>query len=322
MYKHVLVTGGAGYIGSHMVKMLHSNGIEVTTLDNLSTGHRNAVKYGRFIEGDLNNSHDLTQLFQSYRFDSVMHFSACSLVGESMLNPDKYFRNNVCGTLNLLQEMNKHNVKKFIFSSSAAVYGQPNTELISELAEKKPINPYGKSKLIVELMLEDFATAYSLNSVSLRYFNAAGADSEGELGERHDPETHLIPNVLKAANRSIGPIKLFGNDYNTHDGTCVRDYIHVEDLCNAHLKALSYLGTNTGAFQFNLGNSKGYSVLDILNAAEAVVGEPIPSEIVGRRPGDPDTLVADSRLAQKELNWKPVYTDMKEIIKTAWDWMN
>jgi UDP-glucose 4-epimerase len=306
-----------------MVKMLAKQGHSVVTFDNLSTGHRHAVKWGAFVRGDLLNSTDLFKLFQDRKFDLVMHFSARSLVGESVKNPALYYRNNVIGTFNLLEAMRKHNVDKFIFSSSAAVYGNPVQEKINEDHPKQPINPYGKSKLMVEQMLEDYAGAYSLNSVSLRYFNAAGADAEGELGEEHNPETHLIPNILKTSKgEECQTLKIFGDDYNTPDGTCVRDYIHVEDLCNAHLKAASYLEKNPGAHAFNLGNGNGFSVKQVLDAAQEVVGKEIAHQISDRRPGDPDVLVADSSKAHEELGWEPGYTDIKEIISTAWEWVD
>jgi UDP-glucose 4-epimerase len=315
---NVLVCGGAGYIGSHMVKMLHRAGHEVVTFDNLSTGYRHAVKWGEFVRGDLLNQTDLVKLFQGRHFDVVMHFSARSLVGESVQNPALYYRNNVIGTFNLLEEMRKRKIDKFIFSSSAAVYGNPVTDKIDENQPTNPINPYGRTKLMVEQMLKDFEAAFGINSVSLRYFNAAGADPEGELGEEHNPETHLIPNILKAALGQGQELKIFGDDYDTQDGTCVRDYIHINDLCSAHLKAVEYLENNSGCHVFNLGNGSGFSVKEILQAAEQVVGKPIAHKIVERRSGDPATLVADSRKSAEQLSWQAQHTDIVQIIASAW----
>jgi len=314
----ILVCGGAGYIGSHMVKMLARKGHDVVTFDNLSTGHRHAVQWGEFVEGDLLYPVDLKALFYNHTFDAVMHFSARSLVGESMQKPALYYQNNLVGTFNLLEAMRKAEVSKFIFSSSAAIFGNPVKSQIDETHPKQPINPYGRTKLMVEQMLQDYATAYGLNSVSLRYFNAAGADPEGELGERHDPETHLIPNILKAALGQGQGLKIFGDDYDTRDGTCVRDYIHINDLCSAHLKALEYLESNPGCHAFNLGNGNGFSVKEVLQAAEQIVGSPIPHQIAERRPGDPATLVADSRRCVQQLGWTPQYRDIGEIIESAW----
>ncbi len=306
-----------------MVKMLAKQGHSVVTFDNLSTGHRHAVKWGAFVRGDLLNSTDLFKLFQDRKFDLVMHFSARSLVGESVQNPALYYRNNVIGTFNLMEAMRKYNVKNFVFSSSAAIYGNPVQDKINEDHPKQPINPYGKSKLMVEQMLQDYFNAYGMNSVSLRYFNAAGADAEGELGEEHNPETHLIPNILKAAKGIKGAsLKVFGDDYNTPDGTCIRDYIHVEDLCNAHLKAINYMEQNPGTHAFNLGNGNGFSVKQVINAAQEVVGKEIAHEITERRAGDPDVLVADSSKARTELGWAPWYKNEKEIIFTAWCWLD
>ncbi|MCP3669556.1 MAG: UDP-glucose 4-epimerase GalE [Gammaproteobacteria bacterium] len=320
---NILVCGGAGYIGSHMVKMLAKQGHNVVTFDNLSTGNRYAVKWGEFVRGDLLNTTDLFRLFQDRHFDLVMHFSARSLASESVQNPSLYYRCNVVGTYNLLEAMRKRGVNKYIFSSSAAIFGNPVAESINEEHPKAPINPYGQTKLMIEQLLHDCSKAYELNTVSLRYFNAAGADSEGELGEDHNPETHLIPNILKTAKEKNSPsLKIFGEDYNTPDGTCVRDYTHVEDICNAYLKAINYLDENKGAHTFNIGNGKGISVKQVLNAAQEVVGEDITHQITDRRHGDPDVLVADSSKAREQLGWKPKYTDIKEIISTTWNWIN
>jgi UDP-glucose 4-epimerase len=317
---HILICGGAGYIGSHMVKMVKMKGHQVTTFDNLSTGHRWAVKWGRFIEGDLLDSSALGRLFSENHFDVVMHFSARSLVGESVQRPLLYYRNNITGTLNLLEAMRKAKVNLFIFSSSAAIFGNPVKEKIDENHPKIPINPYGQSKLMVEQILCDFVSGYGLNSVSLRYFNAAGADPEGEIGEAHNPETHLIPNVIKAALGMDRELKIFGNNYDTPDGTCVRDYIHVNDLCRAHLLALEYLEKHPGSHGFNLGNGQGFSVQEIISTTEKVVGRKIPYSIVDRRAGDPARLVADSTTAKNELKWESRYGKLEDIIFSAWRW--
>lgn len=318
--KTILVCGGAGYIGSHMVKLLDSAGYEVVVFDNLSSGHREALKWGAFVEGDLLNIDQLQDLFRSYSFDAVMHFSAKSLVGESVRNPFEYYQNNVVGTLNLLQAMQQQNVEKFIFSSSAAIFGHPQSDLINEQHPKEPINPYGRTKLMVEQMLKDTYDAHGISSVSLRYFNAAGSDASGQIGESHTPETHLIPNVLKAALGEGVGLKLFGDDYKTPDGTCIRDYVHVNDLASAHIKALNYLNDHSGALAFNLGNGQGFSVREVLNACEIVTGNKIDHEVVDRRPGDPGRLVANSAQAQRELDWRPEYSSIESIIKTAWTW--
>lgn len=318
--KNILVCGGAGYIGSHMVKLLFQKGYSVTTFDNLSTGHAEAVKWGKLVNGDLLDKNDLENLFRSGSFDAVMHFSARSLVGESVQNPALYYRNNVIGTFNLLEAMRKYGVDTFVFSSTAATYGIPRTAAIREDHPQKPINPYGITKRMVEDMLQDYASAYKLNSVSLRYFNAAGADPDGEIGESHYPESHLIPNVLKSLVDKSLHLKIFGNDYDTPDGTCIRDYIHISDICQAHLDALNYMSAENGAHAFNLGNGRGFSILEIINAARDVTGLPIDYEMTGRREGDPPILVADSTLAEKMLGWKPQFKDITAIIGSAWQW--
>jgi len=293
----------------------------VVTFDNLSTGYRDAVKWGEFVEGDLLSRLDLDALFEAHHFDTVIHFAARSLVGESQQQPALYYRNNVGGTMNLLDAMRKHDVKRIIFSSTAAVYGNPVSETISEDHPKKPINVYGRSKLMVEGILKDYATAYGINSVCLRYFNAAGADPDGEVGERHEPETHLIPNIIRSllGQNEIG-LQIFGNDYDTEDGSCVRDYIHINDLCSAHLLAAQYLDANSGAFAFNLGNGLGFSVMQVIRAVEHISGCEVQYEVLGRRAGDPAVLVADAGLAKQALGWSPEFTDMSEIIRTAWNW--
>jgi UDP-glucose 4-epimerase len=318
---NILVCGGAGYIGAHMCLQLAKSGHRVFVFDNLSTGHIEAVRWGELIQGDLLNKDDIHRAFKERTYSAVMHFSAKSLVGESMQYPELYYQNNVAGTLNLLEAIVQHGVKALIFSSSASVFGIPEYSPIDELHPKEPINPYGRSKLMVETMLSDFDAAYGLRSVSLRYFNAAGADPEAGIGEDHDPETHLIPNVLKSVLLpSAHSLKVFGNDYDTPDGTCIRDYIHIADLCDAHLKALDYLLQGGKTETFNLGNGKGFSVLDVINAAQRVTGSEINYSVVARRPGDPGVLVASAGKANKTLGWTPIYTDLSKIIETAWRW--
>jgi len=306
-----------------MVRALVNAGHQVSVFDNLSTGYEWSIPKGVFLlQADLLNEGALESFLGSQPFDAVMHFSAKSLVGESVEQPDEYYLNNVVGTLNLLRAMRKANIDKFVFSSTAATFGDPVSEFIGEDHPQNPINPYGKTKLMVEQILQDYASAYGLNSVSLRYFNAAGADPSGEIGEAHDPETHLIPNILRSTLSALptNQLKIFGNDYPTPDGTCVRDYIHVNDLADAHLKAIHYMEENPGSHAFNLGNGSGFSVLEVLAAAEAVVGHEIPYEMASRREGDPAVLVSNSTLANEELNWTPQYQDIKSIIETAWAW--
>jgi len=321
----VLVVGGAGYIGSHMVKQLVQSGHQVVTLDNLSTGFRGLALYGELVVGDLADTHLLERLFTEHRFEAVMHFAASSLVGESVADPGKYYRNNIAGTLNLLDVMVRHQVKNFIFSSTAATFGEPEYTPIDEVHSQKPINPYGASKLMVERILQDYAAAYRLNSVSLRYFNASGADPDGELGECHDPETHLIPLILQAASGRRKAITVFGRDYPTDDGTCVRDYIHIVDLCSAHAQALDYLcsGDGEGPLAFNLGNGQGFSVKQVIEVARRVVAEDGCSIVVNegdRRLGDPVVLVADAQKARAELGWQPQYAELETIVRHAWAW--
>jgi UDP-glucose 4-epimerase len=321
----ILIVGGAGYIGSHMVKMLVKSGHNAIILDNLSTGFRELAKYGELVVGDLADESLLDDLFSKHQFDGVMHFAAASLVGESMTDPAKYYRNNVSNTINLLDAMVKYDVKRFVFSSSAAVYGEPNSDLIDESHTKDPINPYGSTKLMIERILQDYASAYNLNSVSLRYFNACGADPESELGECHDPETHLIPLILQAASGRRESITVFGRDYATDDGTCVRDYIHINDLCTAHALAFDKLiGSNDcGALSYNLGNSSGFSVQQVIDVVQTVVskdGCSVAVEDGERRAGDPATLVADSGKAKSELNWQPKYYELEMIVSHAWAW--
>lgn len=317
---HVLVVGGAGYIGSHMVKLLDRRGCEVTVLDDLSAGYRDAVKAGRFVLGDLGELEVLEDLFQTCRFDGVMHFASHIQVGESVREPAKYYRNNVFKTQRLLDAMVAHRVKSFIFSSTAAIFGEPVRILIDEGHPRNPINPYGCGKWMVEQMLRDYDVAYGLKSVCLRYFNAAGADPEGELGERHEPETHLIPLVLRAAAGRLPEITVFGTDYDTPDGTCIRDYIHVTDLCEAHWLALQRLWAGGESTAYNLGNGNGFSVREVIDAARAVTGRDIPVQYGARRSGDPARLVADARRARAELGWEPRHADLATMIAHAWRW--
>jgi UDP-glucose 4-epimerase len=317
--KKILVVGGAGYIGSHMVLMLAEQGYSVVTLDNLSTGHRDAVLAGEFIEGDLGDKILLDKLFKAHDFSAVMHFAAFIQVGESVENPAKYYQNNLAKTLNLLDSMIKHKINKFIFSSTAAVFGEPEYIPIDLDHPKNPVNPYGKSKYMIEQILQDYDQAYDLRSICLRYFNAAGADPKARLGERHDPESHLIPLILKTALKKRECIAIFGKDYNTPDGTCIRDYIHIIDLCQAHLLALNQLLNNAPSTAYNLGNGLGFSVQEVIHAAEKITGEIIAIKNAPRRAGDPARLIADSSAAKKILNWQPIYPNLEDILLHAWE---
>jgi UDP-glucose 4-epimerase len=316
----ILVVGGAGYIGSHMVKMLLNAGHEVVTLDNLSSGHRDAVLGGIFVQGDLADADSLPLIFEKYQPEAVMHFASYIQVGESVRKPDIYYRNNVTNTLNLLDTMLKFDVKKFIFSSTAAVFGEPDYVPIDELHPNRPLNPYGRSKWMIEQILSDYSQAFDFRSVCLRYFNAAGADPDGELGERHDPETHLIPLILQAASGRRENIHVFGRDYDTPDGTCIRDYIHIVDLCSAHLAALEYLNQNGISDRFNLGNGSGFSVQEVIDAVQMVSGKQVAVINGPRREGDPARLVADSKRARNILSWQPRFTDLETIVSHAWRW--
>ena len=317
---HILVCGGAGYIGSHMCKQLSRAGHVPITFDNLSTGHRWAVRWGPLVEGDLLDPVALSKAFENHHIDSVMHFAARSQVAESMRQPGLYFRNNVTGTLNLLDAMRAAGVDKLVFSSTAAVYGNPEYTPIDEAHPTRPINPYGWSKLMAERQIADYCRAHDLRAVCLRYFNAAGADREGEIGEDHEPETHLIPNILKAAlNPETGAVQIFGNDYDTPDGTCIRDYIHVEDLCEAHLRALDYLNAHHGRHVFNLGTGRGCSVLEVLQACRAICDSRPEAKTVPRRAGDPPVLVADGSLAMHSLGFQPTH-GIDTIVSSARGW--
>lgn len=316
----VLIVGGAGYIGSHMVKNLHQNNIDIVVLDNLSGGFRNSVLFGEFIEGDIRDETLLNNLFSKSKFDAVIHFASFIQVGESVRLPSKYYKNNFTNTQTLLDAMVNHGINKFIFSSTAAIFGEPEYVPIDELHPKMPINPYGKSKLMVEQLLEDYDRAYGLKSVCLRYFNAAGADEQARIGERHEPETHLVPLVLQAASKRRDAITVFGKDYATPDGTCIRDYIHIDDLCDAHTLALRYLMDGGTSTAFNLGNGEGYSIREVINAAEKVSGKSIKVIDGERREGDPARLIADSKKIIKELGWKPQYAELETIVRHAWQW--
>jgi UDP-glucose 4-epimerase len=315
-----LVCGGAGYIGSHMVRYLLRQGHEVVVYDDLSTGHRESVPAEGLVIGDIGDGTALGQLFAQHRFDAVMHFCALSLVGESVSKPYLYYINNVARTLVLLEAMRTAGVDRLVFSSTAAVFGNPQTLLITEEHPTTPINPYGQSKLMVEKILSDAANAYGLRSVALRYFNAAGADPSGEIGEAHSPETHLIPNVLRSLLGQGPELKVFGSDYATRDGTCVRDYVHVNDLASAHLKAVEFMLDHEGAHIFNLGNGEGFSVREVIAAAERVTGQEVSYDMVARRPGDPPTLVASGQRARELLGWQPEFSRLDDILASAWDW--
>jgi UDP-glucose 4-epimerase len=317
---NILVVGGAGYIGTHMVKGLLGAGHNPIILDNLSNGHQDLLPGGTFLKGDIDDASLLDTVFQSNKIDAVMHFASFIEVGESVIDPLKFYQNNVSATITLLQGMLRHEIKRFIFSSTAAVYGEPEYTPIDENHVCNPVNPYGQTKLIVEHILKDCDRAYGLRHVRLRYFNAAGADPSGMIGESHDPESHLIPLIIHAALGKRKDVKIFGTNYNTPDGTCLRDYIHVNDLVSAHLLALQSLMDGCRSSVYNLGNSKGYSVREVINIAEAVSGKKINVMESDRRPGDSAILVADSKKIRSELGWIPKYEDLTQIIQTAWNW--
>jgi UDP-glucose-4-epimerase len=316
----ILIVGGAGYIGSHLNKEINKKGIETVIFDNLSYGHRDFVKWGIFEKGDLSNIEDIRAVFKKYPIEAVMHFAAFTYVGESVEDPQKYYTNNVKNTLNLLQVMLEENIKYFVFSSTCATYGNPVEIPITESHPQNPINPYGKGKLIVETVLKDYSDAYGLKYASLRYFNAAGADPDSEVGELHGPETHLIPLILDVAAGRREDIKIFGTDYDTPDGTCIRDYIHVTDLAEAHILALEYLQNGGESDFFNLGNGNGFSVKEVIETAVKVTGKDIKAVEADRRPGDPPILVGSSDKAKRTLKWEPKYDELSKIIETAWDW--
>jgi len=317
--KTILVMGGAGYIGSHTVKHLLDNNYQVVIADNLIYGHREAVDArAEFVHADLLDPYSLDKLFATHSIDAVIHFAAFAYVGESVTEPEKYYYNNVIGTVNLLKAMLAHNIKKIVFSSTCATYGEPQYTPINEQHPQNPINPYGRTKLMIEQIFADYERAYGLKHIALRYFNAAGCSSDGSIGESHTPETHLIPLVLKAIKGERADIKVFGTDYDTPDGTCIRDYIHVEDLALAHRLALEKLDEYSGCL--NLGTGIGTSVKEIITAAEQVSGQKCPTVYAARRAGDPARLFADNAKAKEILGWQPKYTDIKDIIQTAWNW--
>lgn len=316
----ILVTGGAGYIGSHTVAELLAKGEQVVVVDNLQQGHRDALLGGKLYAGDLRDADFLDTVFRENEIDAVIHFAANSLVGESMQNPGKYYHNNVYGTLCLLEKMNAYGVKKIVFSSTAATYGEPENVPIQETDRTLPTNAYGETKLAMEKMMRWFDTAHGIKYVSLRYFNAAGAHESGRIGEDHSPETHLVPLVLQVALEQRAHISVFGDDYATADGTCIRDYIHVTDLADAHILAVEKLRAGGESAVYNLGSGTGFSVKQVIEIARAVTGHPIPAVIEARRAGDPATLIASSERARVELGWRPKRDSMEQIIASAWKW--
>lgn len=316
---NVLVVGGAGYIGSHMVRLLDRNGYEVTVLDNLTTGFAPAVTAGELIVGDMADQPLVEKILADKKIDAVMHFAACALVGESVTHPAKYYENNVIATLRLLEAMRAKDVKKMVFSSTCATYGVPEIVPISEKEKQAPVNPYGFTKLVIERALEDYANAYGFGFAALRYFNAAGASPDGDIGEDHDPESHLIPLVLQVALGQRESITVFGDDWPTPDKTCVRDYIHVDDLGRAHMLALERLSDGVG-IKVNLGTGRGFSVKEIIDTCREVTGHDIPAKMGERRPGDPAELIANASMAKEVLGWVPKYADPRAVIETAWKW--
>ncbi len=317
--KNILITGGAGYIGSHTVRMLAARGYRPVVLDNLSKGHRQAVAAYPFEEADIQDSPRVSEILQKYRIETVMHFAAHIEVGESVQHPAQYYANNTAGTLSLLQTLVKNKIPYFIFSSTAAIFGNPAKEKIDENHPQHPINPYGQSKLMAEKILADFDTAYGLKSTALRYFNASGCDDSGEIGSSYEPETHVIPLLLQTALGKRKSFKIFGTDYPTPDGTCIRDYVHVNDLARAHILALEKMEKDNVSEQFNLGSGRGRSVAELIAVSKQITGTDFPVEQAPRRPGDPAVLVADSAKATRLLGWQPQY-DLERIIQTAWNW--
>lgn len=316
---NILVIGGAGYVGSHAARVLAATGHDIWVYDNLSYGHRGAVAPGRLIEGSLHDRAKLASVLREKKIDAVMHFAAFAQVGESVTDPAKYYDNNVVGSLSLLEAMREVGVKRLVFSSTTATYGVPKHVPITEAEPQKPINPYGFSKLVVEQALADYAAAYGFSYAALRYFNASGASPDGAIGEDHSPETHLIPVVLQVALGQRPQITVFGNDYPTPDGTCIRDYVHVNDLASAHLLALDRLQPGV-ELKMNLGTGRGYSVREVIDMCRKVTGHPIPEVSGPRRAGDPPELVADATLAREQLGWKPQFAELEAIVETAWRW--
>ncbi len=315
----ILVTGGAGYVGSHACRQLRRSGHQVTVYDNLSKGHRGATDPDNLVVGDLSDRALLRNVMNERRIDAVMHFAAFALVGESVAQPEIYYQNNVVGTLSLMEAMREAGVQRIVFSSTTATYGEPDKMPISEDQPQHPINPYGFSKLVIERALDDYAHAHGWSFAALRYFNAAGASPDGDIGEDHDPESHLIPIVLQVALGQRENISVFGEDYPTPDGTCIRDYVHVDDLADAHLRALDKLNDGT-CLKLNLGTGKGHSVREVIDACRRVTGHPIPAMFGERRPGDPPELVADASRAKEVLGWRPKYNEIQPIVQTAWKW--
>lgn len=320
---NVLVVGGAGYIGSHTVNLLKNQGHNPVIYDDFSKGHKEVgnILNVKMVEGDLSDKNRLKEVFISEKIDVVMHFAAFIEVGESVINPSKYYENNVAKVLKLLDAMVENKILRFIFSSTAATFGEPIMERINETHPQNPINPYGQSKLMVEKILKDYEKAYGMKSVIFRYFNACGADMEGKIGESHDPESHLIPLILQAASGRRDSIKVFGTDYSTKDGTCIRDYVHVYDLAQAHILGMEKMNIENQSFDYNLGSGSGYSVKEIIDNVKKVTGKDFKIEYVDRRAGDPGLLVADSTKAESELNWKPKYS-LENIVQSAWKWEN
>jgi UDP-glucose 4-epimerase len=316
----ILVTGGAGYIGSHMVRLLDELGHVVVTFDDLSAGFRDAVLGGEFVQGSLHDKAALSALFGGHQFDAVVHFAGSIVVGESVLDPAKYYQNNLAGSLNLFDAMRMHGVNNLVFSSTAAIFGIPQYVPIDEQHPQAPINPYGMTKWMTEQILRDYDTAYGMHSVALRYFNAAGASPDGALGERHYPETHLIPLALRAAKGVVPELKVFGTDYDTPDGTCIRDYVHIVDLCNAHVLALQHLTSGGKSRAYNLGNGQGYSVKEVIQMSERVSRKKIPVQYAPRRAGDPPRLVADASKIRQDWGWIPRFSALEQIIEHAWQW--
>lgn len=316
----ILVTGGAGYIGSHVCKALKQQGYIPVVYDNLCSGNQSAVKWGPFEEGDIRDRNRLSEVITKHQPKAIMHFAALIQVAESMVEPSLYYHNNLYGALCLLEEAKQHNIQHMVISSTAAVYGLPKLSSIPEDTAKLPINTYGKTKLMMEQMIEDFSSAYELRYATLRYFNVAGADAECDAGTAYKKDTHIIPLLMNVASGQLPSIKIFGTDYETEDGTAVRDYVHVSDIADAHIKALNHILAGKENITLNIGTNKGLSVQTILEMARDITGHPIPAEIAPRRSGDPDILVADATKAQKILNWTPVHSSPETIIKTAWAW--
>lgn len=316
----ILVIGGAGYIGSHMLKLLREAGEEHIAMDNFEQGHRGALQGSPCVQGDLRNVQDLDRIFAEHKIDLVMHFAAYISVGESVREPFKYWQNNTAGVLTLLESMRQHGIDKFVFSSTAAIFGEPQYVPIDEDHPKNPTSPYGDSKLAVERILDSYDRGYGFKSVALRYFNAAGADPSGLIGEDHHPEEHLIPVAILSALGERPPMKIFGTDYDTPDGTCVRDYIHILDLAQAHLLAVNHLRAGGDSRRYNLGNGQGFSVKEIIDTTSKVIGLPVPHDVGPRRPGDPAKLIAGSEKIREDWSWQPKHPNVEEIIQHAWNW--